>query len=508
MFGNICVLAFWFMGFFATDSARSQGFHASIEASLESTILSLSFPEDITLIQIDESTLICASVFVKEWPGKNPICTEKNLKTLETMNAYNSSYGSSVLQRTFLLKKYGILPSISEIKCFTTLYFLKPDSSGKYELRLKGKSREQKDEKETHFDVDVSSVLEGLKPKEIYRRFYPKTVEEGQKYFEKFSEKHLARGLGFRVPNEDYIQFKTLQRTGTYTYIWTIEEIFGEFISSFPELNNGKGIKEGMLMGSQGNRQPIMISHMYLDEKTVKRAVKTVRNLIISLDSNFQLIASGFSMVCKLYGLDYMDDKIYDEWIDTIVSFSSGLSYEKIGNFPVYYSRYEDLVSFPIETMENVLRYITGVPIELTGYKEKIRAYITENGLKSYYMDSQKGKLVDYGVPEDRKGMKRFKNKHIEVVYNKARQHLEYFGYLNEYERILGLQETQLPKELKFQKWNRLTLESSMRYQFKLNQEILEVMPFFEKYKINIKEFRREIKAKKFQKVCLTDENE
>jgi hypothetical protein len=177
-------------------------------------------------------------------------------------------------------------------------------------------------------------------------------------------------------------------------------------------------------------------------------------------------------MTSKIYGLKYMEHKNYDEWITWHIYIMNLRFADHKKHMPIIYSRYEDLASKPVETMETLIRFVTGVPIEFTGLKKKLRDYIAKNGLTSAYKSPKSEKKMDDGVPENRKGMSRFLEKHVREVYEGMKDALRFFGYASAYEKHLNLPVEKVDNEFQFQKWNKAVLESVLKYQYKFEGEI------------------------------------
>jgi hypothetical protein len=403
----------------------------------------------------------------------------------ETNTPYSSPYSPQLLQKCFSLQRQPFLGSTSEIVCFTSLFFAAEKINEHPSLRLQGQASSALETNPIHLDLDISTTLDGLRTLESFQRVYPKTLEEGKNLYSLFNEIHLERGHGFRKLDQGEVYISSMERAGTYTYAWMIEEILGEFVNAFPRFNleDWPLTSHGMVSLSKMEDDvpnpitSITVLHrsiitMEKNKRRINRAVSTVRNFMVAFDSHFNLFASDKDMTCKIYGVDYIDDPLFDHWISIRINSVIFRLNSTVDSIPILYSRYEDLTNQPIQALENIIRFITGIPIEFTGYQKKIKEYIGQNGLTSSYRSFKKEKKMDDGVPADRKGMKKFKRKHLEEVYETMKGILDFFDYSGDYLRELGLPETPENTRDGFLEWNKEVIESLSKYQYQFNGKI------------------------------------
>lgn len=338
-------------------------------------------------------------------------------------------------------------------------------------------------------------------PREMCNHLKVATIEEGKKLYKHFSRSHFERNLSFHqfIPakSDERVSIVTLPRSGTHLLERNIEEVFGEYASSFPKFkfNPKKGfgdlISSGHLKGLSQDHSKFAFHHDILPKiKGTSRIVYHLRNPLPSIESLFHYRAAFDRDSCKIKG-EFISTQFFRKFVEykskeTLRLVNMAKKFGQGENQAVLYTRYEDLVLSPLETLCRVAELITIVPCWMS-YKGKIDELLKGERLGSYYKKKrefgeigQKDSLKDEEVhPREREtsfkelmggfGWEKYPETLLEITKNNTEAILKEFGYECFYEKsdgdVLECLGKSKGKLLPFQESNMETMGKLLSYQ-------------------------------------------
>lgn len=329
------------------------------------------------------------------------------------------------------------------------------------------------------YDVpfELSDPLKKIAPRKVFRPFKPRTITEGNFAYSLFSEVHLQRGLEFQTLKPPKVNIGVIPRGGVHALFPLLETILGGFIKTFPGINsldteNDYHFKRGELKGLGIKHTygfvSIGLKSLYRGRTPeIDRQIFMVRNPQLAIDSYFHNLASNISQLCRVSD-DYQDTAImrhYIEWAANRIAsvLEETFSFSQKYRFPVYFVKYESLIADPVSVLTKVVTFYSGIPAEISYMDAILKLVGSEEARKQWFRRPGELENGEFLRPlEELEELGKFKETHLNIVYNKLPGYINDFGYLPFYEEKLefGVEERRVDGKLPFEVHNAVTFES------------------------------------------------
>lgn len=156
------------------------------------------------------------------------------------------------------------------------------------------------------FDLQTNSknesiVFAGEYQVQVNRKFplvIPSTIKEFKKYHKRNEPVAFSRGLAFSSDVDgkelkEHIYMKMIPRSGSHAFVYTFEEILGEFFSTTPQSNSKKKKESvnGVLKQDISHTYFVWNHHSFdfIKRKEFLKIIQTIRDPIEVIDSRFHL---------------------------------------------------------------------------------------------------------------------------------------------------------------------------------------------------------------------------